>query len=168
MALAFTVVLSIANLCHSAVPREQRLPNFQVTLVNGNTLKSRDLLGKITVIDFWGTWCPPCLKEIPEYNAFYREFKKKGVGFYGLAAESGTMADLRDAANRLKIDYPVAALTDEELDAFGDIPVFPTTWIVNRNGVVEKELVGSGPGKLELLRSTVARLLEGGGQKKKQ
>ncbi len=158
--VASSIALFLSGVLYSAVPAEHHLPTFEVKLTNGTVLRSKDLSGKITVIDFWGTWCPPCLEEIPAFNAFYKEYKNKGIGFYGLAAESGTGQELREAAARLKIEYPVAALTDTEMDEFGDIPVFPTTWVINRHGVIEKELMGSGPGKQKLLRDTVDGLLK--------
>ncbi len=136
------------------------IPKFQVKLIDGRVLHSKDLIGKVTVIDFWGTWCPPCLAEIPDYDAFYKEYKGRGVGFYGLAAESGSDEELKEAARRLKIDYPIASLTDEQLDTFGDIPGFPTTWVVNQQGNIEREFFGSSPGKQKLLRETVDRLLK--------
>ncbi len=154
------VTLPLVGASGPAPPPERHLPEFRVKLTDGTMLKSKDLIGKVTVIDFWGTWCPPCLEEIPRFNAFYGEYRDKGVGFYGLAADSGTGEELRKASTRLKIQYPVAALSYAELDAFGDISVFPTTWIINRRGFIEKELMGSSPGKQKLLRETVNRLLK--------
>jgi len=143
-----------------AEPPVRSLPQFQIRLIYGTVLKSKDLIGKVTVIDFWGTWCPPCIEEIPAYNAFYKEYKGKGVGLYALAVESGTEKELREAVKRLKIEYPVAAPSSAQLDAFGDIPVFPTTWIVNPQGDIEKEFLGSSPSKQRLLRGIVDRLLK--------
>jgi cytochrome c-type biogenesis protein len=143
-----------------AEPPVRSLPQFQIRLIDGTVLKSKNLIGKVTVIDFWGTWCPPCIEEIPAYNAFYKEYKGKVVGLYALAVESGTEKELREAVKRLKIEYPVAAPSSTQLDAFGDIPVFPTTWIINPQGSIEKEFLGSSPSKQRLLRGIVDRLLK--------
>jgi thiol-disulfide isomerase/thioredoxin len=157
---ASVLILLCSSLSPSATQRVHRLPSFELKLIDGSLLKSKDLVGKVTVIDFWGTWCPPCLAEIPEYNAFYKEFKPRGLRFYGLAADSGTNKELGEAAKRLKIEYPVAALSDTELDSFSDISVFPTTWVVDRQGVIVKEFLGSAPGKQRILREFVERLLQ--------
>ena len=139
----------------------QSLPDFRLKLVNGKVMNSKDLAGKITVIDFWGTWCAPCLSEIPDYNKFYEEYKGKGVVFIALAADSGTAEEVRDAAKRLKIEYPVAAPSWEELDLFGNIEVFPTTLVFNSKGKLEKGFMGSSPSKQRAMRELVDRLLSG-------
>jgi thiol-disulfide isomerase/thioredoxin len=135
------------------------LPAFKLTLVNGTVVNSRDLQGKIVVIDFWGTWCKPCLTEIPAYNEFYRDYKAKGVQFFALAADSGAPAEVREAARRLKIDYPVGSPTWDELDLFGSIEAFPTTVIFDGRGKLVKDIVGTPPGKHATIRQVVDQLL---------
>lgn len=135
------------------------LPKFELKLVDGTVINSGSLAGKITVIDFWGTWCKPCLVEIPGYNAFYREYKDKGVVFLALAADSGTADEVRAAALRLKMEYPVAAPSWEELDLFGNIEVFPTTLVFDGKGRLAREYYGVAPGKGQNLREVVGRLL---------
>ncbi len=135
------------------------MPSFKLRLVDGHSVTSKDLAGKITVIDFWGTWCAPCIAEIPDYNDFYREYKGKGVAFLALAADSGTESEVREAVHRLKIEYPVAAPSWDELDLFGNIEAFPTTFVFNAGGKLEKVFMGSSPAKQKALRDLVSRLL---------
>ncbi len=135
------------------------LPKFRFNLIDGTVLDSRDLQGKVTVVDFWGTWCAPCLAEIPEYNRFYSEYKDKGVRFLALAADSGTTDEVRAVASRLKIGYPVAVPTWDELDLFGNLEAFPTTMIFDARGKLVREFVGTEAGKQAALRRTVDHLL---------
>ena len=81
--LTITVLLGIAFSLPAWSAPARKLPKFSLKLVDGTVVDSKDLAGKVTVIDFWGTWCAPCLAEIPNYNAFYREHKDKGVAFPG-------------------------------------------------------------------------------------
>jgi thiol-disulfide isomerase/thioredoxin len=136
------------------------LPMATIKLVDGRKITAQDLAGKVVVVDFWGTWCKPCLAEIPEYNSFYREYRDKGVVFLALAADSGTPAKVRDASQRLKIEYPVAAPDWDQLDGFGELQVFPTTMIYDRQGRLRKEFLGTPPGKHKELREMVDRLLQ--------
>ncbi len=155
MAVLLLVALSVPA---SSAP-VQKLPKFKLKLVDGSVMSSEDLAGKVTVIDFWGTWCAPCLLEIPSYNAFYRERKDKGVVFLALAADSGTPDQVLEAARHLKIEYPVAAPSWDELDQFGNIEAFPTTLVFDGKGNLVKEYLGAFAGKQSGLREVVDRLL---------
>jgi len=135
------------------------LPKFKLKLIDGAVLDSKDLAGKVTVIDFWGTWCKPCLAEVPSYNQFYQAYREKNVRFVALAADSGTRDEIRDAVNRLKIEYPVAAPSWTELDLFGNIEAFPTTLIFDAKGKLVKEFIGVPADKHESIRRIVDRLL---------
>jgi len=118
-----------------------------------------NLRGKVTVIDFWGTWCKPCIAEIPEYNAFYRDYKDKGVIFMALAVDSGKAERVRESAKRLNMDYPVSAPSKDELKTIGKIRAYPTTWVISPSGAIVKEFLGVVPGKQKSIRETVDRLL---------
>jgi thiol-disulfide isomerase/thioredoxin len=135
------------------------LPLFEIKLNTGKSLRSEDLKGKVAVIDFWGTWCKPCLVEIPEYNALFRDYGSKGLVFVAVAVESGTDKELAAAAKRLNIEYPVAPATADQLDAFGQVLVFPTTWVFDREGRLVKEFLGTPATKHRELRSLVDSLL---------
>ncbi len=142
-----------------AAPANNMLPKFRFKLIDGTTLDSQELQGKVTIVDFWGTWCAPCIAEIPEYNRFYGEYKDKGVSFLALAADSGTVDEVRAAAKRLGITYPVAVPTWDELDLFGNLEAFPTTMIFDAKGKLAKEFVGTAAAKHVALRRIVDQLL---------
>ena len=136
------------------------VPKFRLKLLDGSAVETKDLLGHVTVIDFWATWCKPCLAEIPDYNRFYRDYKGKGVRFIALASDSGTEEEVREAVRTLKMEYPVAAPSPKELDAFGDVIVFPTTWVIDARGRIAKEYLGAPPDKHQTLREIVDGLLK--------
>jgi peroxiredoxin len=140
---------------------DRAVPAFQLRLLDGKRVRLADLKGKITVIDFWGTWCRPCLSEIPGYNEFYRDYKDRGVLLIAPAVDSGTEDEVREAVRKLGIEYPVAAPDLKELDAFGEIQAVPTTWVINRRGELEEEFLGTFPGKHRTLRILIDRLLAG-------
>jgi thiol-disulfide isomerase/thioredoxin len=152
---------SVILLACAPSPRaaERSVPEFELRLVDGKVVRSSDLRGRVAVIDFWATWCKPCIDEIGAYNRFYRDYGSKVV-FLALAADSGTDEEIREAIREFKIEYPVAAPALKELDRFGDIVVFPTTWVIDRDGKLAREFLGVPPGKHEDLRSLIDRLLD--------
>ena len=133
---------------------------FQVKLFDETVVSYKDIQGKVTVIDFWGTWCKPCLAEIPDNKAFYRDYKDKGVIFMALASDSGKAEKVKEAAKRLNIDYPAGAPSREEFKAIGKIRVHPSTWVVGPDGKIAKEFVGVIPRKQDTIREIVDRLLK--------
>ena len=136
------------------------LPQFRLKLLDGTILNDKDFRKRIAIIDFWGTWCGPCISEIGDYNRFFSEYKDKGIRFVGVAVDSGTEAEVRQEVKRLKIGYPVAVPSSTELDVFGEILVFPTTWIVDGRGNVRKVFLGAPPDKHAKLRAAVDALLQ--------
>jgi peroxiredoxin len=160
------MVFSMASLAAILAVAAQRnassrsLPQFEYRLLDGSLLRTADLKGKVAVIDFWGTWCGPCIKEIPDYNRFYSERKNRGLVLLGLAVDSGTEEEVRAAAKKLAIGYPVAAPKLQQLDVFGDIGAIPTTWVIDREGKVAKVFVGEFVDKQRQLREIVDRLLQ--------
>jgi thiol-disulfide isomerase/thioredoxin len=145
----------------SGEPQSRHISSqFHVRLFDETVVTFKDIQGKVTVIDFWGTWCKPCLAEIPDYSAFYRDYKDKGVVFIGLAGESGNAEKVRERSRRLNIDYPVGAPSREEFKTIGKIHSYPTTWVIAPSGEIVKEFVGVVPGKQDAIRKTVNGLLK--------
>jgi thiol-disulfide isomerase/thioredoxin len=142
-------------------PRARHLSSqFQVRLFDERLVTYKEIQGKITVIDFWGTWCKPCLAEIPDNRAFYRDYRDKGVVFMALAGESGSAEKVREKSQRLNIDYPAGAPSKAEFKTIGKIGAYPTTWVIAPSGEIVKEFVGAVPGKQKAMREIVDRLLE--------
>ncbi|MEJ2109905.1 MAG: TlpA disulfide reductase family protein [Acidobacteriota bacterium] len=136
-------------------------PEFEVRLFDYTTVRADDIKGRIAVIDFWATWCKPCLAEVPDYNDFYRNYKEKGVVFLALAIDSGKEEKVLEAAKRFNMEYPTGAPSKKELKTIGKVRTFPTTWIVGPEGRIVREFVGVVSEKQEAIREIVDRLLAG-------
>ncbi|MDT8369968.1 MAG: TlpA disulfide reductase family protein [Longimicrobiales bacterium] len=98
--------------------------------------------GSVTVLNFWATWCVPCLREIPELVALHRDRSDEGLGVVGIAVESGRPSDIRAFATEKGMIYPIVTSSQrwarKEFDLFG----LPLTLIVDREGVVRRRLIG--------------------------
>lgn len=134
---------------------ETAVPAPDFTLLNsvtGELVKSKDLLGKVVLFNFWGTWCGPCKKEIPDFNKLYKAHKKDGLEIVGVTLSSGSANDIAAFANQWEMDYLVLAdisggETDEVTGKFGKatgqaIYAIPTTFLIDREGYIVKEYIG--------------------------
>jgi thiol-disulfide isomerase/thioredoxin len=113
----------------------------------GKTLDLASLRGKVVLVDLWGTWCPPCRKEIPHLVQLKTKFGRKGLEIVGVNFERVTSADaaiklVRKARGELKINYRCVLGTDAIRNQIPDFRGYPTMLILARDGQVHSKLVG--------------------------
>jgi thiol-disulfide isomerase/thioredoxin len=120
-----------------------RLPEFSARDLQGNTISSVDLRGKVVLIDFWATWCQPCKQEMPGYQRLADVYGPRGFVVVGF--KLATMKDTEDPirfAKKLGVHYPLVVATDETIQNFGGIEGLPTTLLYDRQGVLHKKVIG--------------------------
>jgi thiol-disulfide isomerase/thioredoxin len=166
LALSFALILlgCTSNTGGGPAPSSQKsmAPDFELENVAGGTLKSADLKGKVTVVDFWATWCEPCISEIPNYNAIRQSYADKGVEILGVTVESGPLKDIKPKVEELKMKYPVVVGTDKVIDGFGGLIGFPTTFIVDKDWRVYKKYLGMTRNKKEMIEKDLQKLIAEG------
>ncbi|MEN6510949.1 MAG: TlpA disulfide reductase family protein [Chloroherpetonaceae bacterium] len=116
---------------------------------NGKSSSYEELTkGKVVLLNFWGTWCPPCRREIPDLIETYNDFKDQGVVVIGIAMERDEKQAskiVNDFAIKNKLNYvnfPSRAVAEAYGTKFSTISAVPTTYIIDRNGNVVEMLVG--------------------------
>lgn len=113
-----------------------RAPDFAVTTLDGQTLRLSELRGKRIVLDFWATWCPPCVKEIPHYIELAKDPMAQNVVIIGISSEEESK--LRNFVNQHGVNYPIASARDDSLPApYRNVRAIPTTFFIDRNGVIQ-------------------------------
>jgi thiol-disulfide isomerase/thioredoxin len=120
-----------------------RLPDFSVKDLQGHSLSSAGLRGKVVLIDFWATWCQPCKKEMPGYQKLADRYRARGLVVIGFKFD--TMRDTEDPlqfARKIGVRYPLAVATEEVKLKFGGIEGLPTTMIYDRQGVLRTKVIG--------------------------
>jgi thiol-disulfide isomerase/thioredoxin len=137
----------------------KQIPQFDLANVAGGSIKNSDLKGKVTVIDFWATWCEPCQVEIPKYNELRQKYAGKDVEIVGVTIESGSLADIKPKVEEFQMAYPVVVGDDKVVEGFGGIIGYPTTFLVSKDGTIYKKFLGSPPGKQEQLEKDIDALL---------
>jgi thiol-disulfide isomerase/thioredoxin len=110
-------------------------PPLVVTTIDGRTVDLSSLRGRSVLVDFWATWCPPCVKEIPHLNAVAKEHADDLVA---VALSEESIDDVRDFAKRHAMDYHVAAgVPDSSLPApYGSVKSLPTVFFIDGTGVI--------------------------------
>lgn len=131
--LALTVLLSC---CLSQLAAA----DFLLPDIDGNPHRLSDYEGKWVVLNFWATWCPPCLEEIPELAVFHQKFKDKVV-VLGIDYEDVEEEKLRRFIDDNLIDYPVLRLSPGT-NTVAPIQGLPTTVIIGPDGDVKKVHLG--------------------------
>ncbi len=112
------------------------VPEFKLPDLNGQSVHSRDFAGKITILDFWGTWCKPCINEIPELNKLYASVNKDEVQYFGISSfEEISSEDLIDFVESKGINYPILQNGELIAEQFG-IFTYPTMIILDKQARV--------------------------------
>ena len=122
-------------LARAAADVGQAAPELIVSELGGDTFDLAAERGKVVIVNFWATWCPPCRKEMPALDAFYRQHHGQGLEMIGLSTDRP-----RDRSDVTKVmqsfNYPAAMLGDAQTNGFGDPAELPETFVVDRSGVV--------------------------------
>jgi peroxiredoxin len=128
-----------------------RAPDFCVTSVDGQAIRLADLKGKRVIVNFWATWCAPCLAEIPNFIKLRAETSAANVFILGLSTDEA--ATQKSFAQRNGVNYPLALLQNVPAP-YQDIVKIPVTIVVDRNGVVQHAVLG--PQDLQALEKFAA------------
>ena len=125
------------------VQRESKVaPDFEVETFDGETLRLSDLNGKVVVLNFWASWCPPCRWEMPFFETMWQEYRDRDVVFVGIAM-SDTLENVRAFADEAGVTYPVALDTTNEIVRAYEILSLPTTFFIGKDGFIERRLAGA-------------------------
>jgi cytochrome c biogenesis protein CcmG/thiol:disulfide interchange protein DsbE len=124
---------------------EGRTANLSYTLQNenGKSVSLAAFKGKVIILDFWATWCPPCKIEMPWFVEFQDKYRAKGLVVLGVSVDD-TPAKLKAFATEKKINYPLLVGRDREdmQDAYGPLWGVPTTFVIGRDGKICKKHTG--------------------------
>jgi thiol-disulfide isomerase/thioredoxin len=120
-------------------------PEWSLKDVNGKAVKSSDFAGKVVVLDFWATWCPPCKQEIPGFIDLQKKYGEKGLVILGVSLDEGGPEVVKPFIKEFGINYPIVMGDEKIVSAFGGIEGIPTTFIINRKGEIVAKHVGFRP-----------------------
>jgi peroxiredoxin len=131
LALAFGIGLP-AQVCSP----DAKPANLNLTFkdIQGKPFALSDYKGKVILLDFWATWCPPCRKEIPGYIELYNTYRSRGLVVIGVSMDESP-SDVKKFVKQIKMNYPIAlgAGREDLVPSFGELPL-PTSFVISRDG----------------------------------
>jgi peroxiredoxin len=162
--IALTLVCTLVALAGPAVAAPavgEQAPALIATEIDNTHFDLAAFRGKVVIVNFWATWCPPCRQEMPAIDAFYAQFHARGVEVVGISVDRS-----RDRDDVIKVaqtvHYPVAIMADAQTNDFGKPAVLPVTYIVDPAGNVRAILTPDKvPVTEDSLQGAVTRLLPG-------
>ncbi len=117
-------------------------PPFKLLDLNGNEVSLSDFKDKMIILDFWATWCPPCVKEIPHFIELYKEYKDQGLAMLGISVDRQGIDIVKAFKQKYKINYPVLMADNQVVTAYGNIRGIPTTFVIDPAGKIRQVYVG--------------------------
>ncbi|TRZ88314.1 TlpA family protein disulfide reductase [bacterium] len=117
-------------------------PDFVLKDLQGKDLKLADYKGKVLVLNFWATWCPPCRAEIPDFVEAYAANKDKGLEILGVSVDRMTADRLLPFVSKAKINYPVVLADAKIVQDYEPGDYIPTTIIIDKKGIVRRRHIG--------------------------
>ena len=115
--------------------------DYQLRDMEGRLYKVSDYRGKWLVINFWATWCAPCLREMPELERFYQQ-NRETAQVWGVSFEDGDKAAIRAYVERLGITFPILGYDQDPMTGYGEVNVLPTTFIIAPDGLFQHRFEG--------------------------
>ena len=157
---ALTLLLSLGvSIVHSSglmvpVPGEPKAKNFTLMSANGGEISLQDYRGKFVLINFWATWCPPCIKEMPALNALHNQLKSRSFRVVGVHV-GPALATVKQYLNDRPVDFDIVIDKNMSLTSW-EVAGLPTTFLINPAG----EIIYRATGEREWDSSEMLEFLE--------
>lgn len=159
MASRLPLTLSLVLLWTSPVGAEDFAPLFEGTeLRSGERIRLQDFRGRVVLVDFWASWCPPCLESLPAYDRLFRELGAGGFTVIAVNVDEDTRDGL-DFLERFPVSYPVIADPVGTIGIPYRIRTLPRSFLLDRQGRIAGSFRSYREGDEEMLRKQITSLL---------
>lgn len=132
---AFSLIAAaILSLAATTSLRADPAPQWNLQDLSGNPVKLSDYKGKVVILDFWATWCPPCRAEIPNFVELQKEYGKQGLVVIGVSLDEGGVDGVAAFAKSQGVNYPIVMGNQDIANSYGGIEAIPTTFVIDPSG----------------------------------
>ncbi|WP_163340176.1 TlpA disulfide reductase family protein [Desulfopila sp. IMCC35008] len=144
VAFIFSLSVAIGGSAQAAT----RMPDFALnSVLDGKAVSSSNFEGKVLLVTFFATWCPPCIEEIPTLKELHSQLGAEGFSVVALSVDQSGPADVAKMVKKKAINYPVLMADEEVMKNFGGVYGIPVSFLVNKKGNVVKKYTGYVSGK---------------------
>ncbi len=146
--LPFAAIVLFIGIFFSAGPLRAttKMPAFSLPEVtDGRTIDSRKLQGKVLLVTFFATWCPPCMEEVPGLVELQKELAKDGFSVIAFSVDEEGPGVVNKLVMKMGINYPVVMADSGTIRNFGGVYGIPVAFLVNQNGTIVKKYAGYVP-----------------------
>ena len=119
-----------------------KAPALELKDLRGRNLRLSDYKGKVVLLNFWATWCPPCRAEMPDLIRMQREYRGRGLQVIGVTYPPQEIREVRRFIRKLGVNYPIALGTKETKTLFDETETLPLTVVIDRRGEVRELIQG--------------------------
>ncbi len=157
------IFLSLFIIFGLVTAKAQRAIDFILKDLDGNPVRLSDYQGKnVILLDFWATWCVPCVKELPHFQKFYDKYREKGLIVFAITVDGPeTVAMVRPFMNRYKYSFPVLLDTESKVIAlYNPRVILPYTVLIDRDGNIKHAHQGYSPGDEMVMEKEIIELLK--------
>ena len=125
-------------------PKEGYLaPKFTLRNLRGNLEGLDDHAGKVIVVNFWATWCAPCVKEMPSFETLYRRFRSQGLTVLAVSLDKDRSAKVQEFVDKYKLSFPVLLDTEGVAEKLYPSFTIPFTYVIDKQGRVAARIDGA-------------------------
>ncbi len=143
--VALALAASLVSLARAEPVNPTPAPAWTLTDLAGKTVSSADLKGKVVIVDFWATWCPPCRAEIPGYVDLSKKYAAQGLVVVGISMDQTGPATVKKFVDKYAVSYPIFMADDTIFKNFGGGESIPMTVIIDRDGNIRDRKTGAVP-----------------------
>jgi cytochrome c biogenesis protein CcmG/thiol:disulfide interchange protein DsbE len=139
---ATVIALLLLSVPMVALSQDSQPANLRLKDIHGHYIRLSDYRGKVVLVNFWATWCPPCRKEIPDLIKLQRKYRRRGLRVIGVTYPPQNLRTVRRFVGRASMNYPVALGTKETKLLFTESESLPMTVVIGRDGRVRDIIEG--------------------------